>query len=108
MNLRDVLRLKPGDVISFSRNRHGPDDQLGEIVRVTPNGGVLFKEIGCWNTNAPMPEYAPKGALETWLPYQKVWRAFKKPRVKTPSAGKGRRATAQSKRPFDPTNPFDI
>ena len=87
MNLRDALRLKAGDVISYARNKRGPDDQLGEVVRVTERGGILMKEIGFWSLNEAMPEHAPKCARESWLPYQRVWQTFKKPRVKLTKNG---------------------
>ena len=96
MNLRDALRLKAGDVVSYARNKSGPDDKLGEVVRVTERGGILIKDMGWWADDGLRPDKAPPGAAESWLPYHHVWQTFKKPRVKFTPAERKARAKADA------------
>jgi hypothetical protein len=76
MNKRDALRLKPGDLIlygsyqSFQRCIRTDGFHHGEVIYVTPNGGIKVEMLH--------PDgVTPKGA-NAWVPYNHVCKVTKR------------------------------
>jgi hypothetical protein len=71
MDKREALKLQPGDVIMFD---DGPRDALGwskgEVLHVTPNGGIKVSLIG---RRGNCDDNKPIGGVE-WVPYHHVLR----------------------------------
>ena len=109
MKKHEAFRLIAGDVVTYADNDRYPDDQAGEVVRVSSSGQILIKVIGYWSTNAPLPEYALPGASEVWLPCKRVWQVFKKLRPKKSKVtAKPSSSKAKEIRRSDPSNPYGI
>lgn len=85
MNKRKALKLKAGDVIAYRHHLNfakGLYQALGEVLFVTPKGGIRVKQMGMHPRESAPPREASVGAPEAWVPYhfvyQIVWRQASK------------------------------
>lgn len=80
MDKRSVLRLKSGDTILFGDAKRFEDItlwQTGEVLHVTPQGGVRVRVIEGklvgGNADWCGPGTGPGAGTEKWVPYHHVW-----------------------------------
>lgn len=76
MNKRDALRLKPGDIILYGDSmwsrlvdQHS-DWQRGEVIHVTPRGGIKVVHLG--PASADPAKKKKRQHVHVWVPYHHV------------------------------------